>query len=139
MAYAQAGRHEEAVSESQKAASLSGGGPSALGTLGHAYGVSGKRAEAQKLLADLKELSKRRYVAPFDIALIYVGLGDKAEALQWLERAYEDHSVRLAWIRVDPQLDSLRGEPRFQDLLRRMNLSPLVCTNEQSNGQDITT
>ena len=56
--------------------------------------------------------------------IIYVGLGDKAQALEWLEKAYEDHSFRLAWIKADPQLDSLRGEPRFQALLRRMNLAP---------------
>ena len=105
--------------------SLSGGRTAGLvGALGHAYAVSGKRAEAHKVLAELKDLSKRRYVAPFDIALVYVGLGDKAQALEWLQRAYEDHSFRLTWIKVDPRLDSLRGEPRFQDLLRRMNLAP---------------
>jgi hypothetical protein len=70
----------------------------------------------------LKDQSKRRYVAPFDIAIIYVGLGDKAHALEWLEKAYEDHSDRLSWIKVWPQFDSLRGEPRFQDLLRRVGL-----------------
>jgi len=64
------------------------------------------------------------YIDPFDIALVYVGLGDKAQALEWLQRAHEDHSFELTWIKVDPRLDSLRGEPRFQDLLRRMNLAP---------------
>jgi len=103
---------------------LSGGEPPVLGELGHAYAVSGKRAEALKALSELKGLSKRRYVAPFDMALLYTGLGDKAQALASLERAYEDHSVHLTWIKVDPRLDSLRGEPRFQDLLRRMNLTP---------------
>jgi hypothetical protein len=74
------------------------------------------------VLAELKDLSKRRYVAPFDIALVYMGLGDKSRALEWLEKAYEDHSDWLAWIKVWPQFDSLRGEPRFQDLLRRLGL-----------------
>jgi TolB-like protein/Flp pilus assembly protein TadD len=124
MFYEQAGRHEEAVAESQKAVSLSRGEPGPLSTLGHAYAVLGKRAEAQKLLGELKDLSKRRYVSPLNVALIYAGLGDKAQALEWLERAYEDHSDRLAWIKGWPQFDGLRGEPRFQDLLRRMHLTP---------------
>jgi hypothetical protein len=76
------------------------------------------------VLAELKDLSKRRYVAPYDIALIYTGLGDKSLALEWLEKAYKDHSTRLGWIKVEPRLDSLRGEPRFQDILRRMHLTP---------------
>jgi TolB-like protein/Flp pilus assembly protein TadD len=121
-AYEQVGRHEEAVAESQKAVSLSAGEPTYFGQLGHAYAVSGKKAEAQKVVAELKDLSKRRYVAPFDIALVYMGLGDKSRALEWLEKAYEDHSDWLAWIKVWPQFDSLRSEPRFQDLLRRLGL-----------------
>jgi hypothetical protein len=63
-----------------------------------------------------------RYIAPLDIALVYLGLGDRAQALEWLDKAYEDHSNFLLWIRVDPQFDSLRGQPRFQELLRRMGL-----------------
>ena len=92
--------------------------------LGHAYAMSGKRAEAQKVLAELKELLKGRYVPAYEIAIVYVGLGDKAQALEWLEKAYEDHSFRLTFIKTWPELDSLRGEPRFQELLRRMNLAP---------------
>ena len=124
MVYAQVARHKEAVAALQKALSLSGGEPATLGALGHAYGLSGKRSEALKALAELKELSKRRYVDAFGIALVHVALGEKAQALQWLERAYEDHSFWLTWIKVDPRLDSLRGEPRFQDLLRSMRLGP---------------
>jgi serine/threonine protein kinase/tetratricopeptide (TPR) repeat protein len=123
MACEQAGRHEEAIAEAQKAVSLFGGAL-ALGELGHANAVSGKTAEAHKVLAELKGLSKKRYVAPFHIALIYVGLGDRSQALEWLEEAYQDHSCWFAWIRVWPQFDILRGEPRFQDLLRRMHLTP---------------
>jgi serine/threonine-protein kinase len=122
MVYEQVGRYEEAITESQKALNLPGGAPSALGVLGHAYALAGKRVEARKVLAELKDLSKRHYVAPFEIALIYAGLGDKALALEWLEMAYEDHSDRFRWIKVWPQFDSLRGEPRFQELLRRMRL-----------------
>jgi TolB-like protein/Flp pilus assembly protein TadD len=125
MFYEQAARYEDAVAEGQKALRLSRGGPGIIGTLGHAYAVAGKRAEAHRALAELKDLSKKgRYVAPLNVALIYAGLGDKAQALDWLERAYEDHSDRLVWIRFWSMFDSLRGEPRFQDLLRRMHLEP---------------
>jgi tetratricopeptide (TPR) repeat protein len=121
MAYEQVARYEQAIAECQKAFSLSGDAL-AHGPLGHAYAITGKRAEAQKVLAELKDLSKRRYVAPFGIAIVYVGLGDKAQALEWLEKTHEDRSFWLTWIKVDPRLDSLRGEPRFQALLRRMGL-----------------
>jgi serine/threonine protein kinase/Flp pilus assembly protein TadD len=124
MFYEQAGRYVEAVAEGQKALSLSRGEPGVLGTLGHAYAASGKRAESQKVLAELRDLSKRRYVAPLNVALVYAGLGDKAQALEWLERAYEDHSDRLTWIKYWPLFDSLRAEPRFEDLLRRMPPRP---------------
>ncbi|MBI3666757.1 MAG: hypothetical protein HY236_11145 [Acidobacteria bacterium] len=72
----------------------------------------------------LKDLSKSRYVAPYDVAVVYIGLGDKDQAMEWLEKAYEDHSAWLLWVKVDPRFDSLRGEPRHRDLLRRMNLAP---------------
>jgi tetratricopeptide (TPR) repeat protein len=123
MAYEQTGRFTEAIAECKKALGLSGE-PSPLGMLGHVYGASGEKAEALKVLAQVKHLSKRRYVDSFDIALICAGLGDKAQALHWLEQAYEDHSQQLLWIKVDPRLDSLRVEPRFRELLHRMHLIP---------------
>ena len=117
------GKAQCRLAECQKARSLAADETGALGVLGHTYAVSGNRAEALKVLSELKDLSQRRYVAPFENALIYVGLGDKAQAFEWLERAYGDHSYRLAWIKVDPRFDSLHGEPPFHDLLRRMRLS----------------
>jgi tetratricopeptide (TPR) repeat protein len=122
LVYEQLARGDAAVAELQKAVSLAGGEPAELGLRGHAYASAGRRAEAQRVLAELNGLSKRSYVPPFDIALVYAGLGEKRQSLEWLERAYEDHSFRLTWIKVWPQLDSLRGESRFHDLLRRMNL-----------------
>ena len=94
------------------------------GLVGHAYAVSGLTAEARKALAELKELSKRRYVAPVEIAFLHAGLGENTQALDWLEKAWEDRSFRLTWIKVWPQFDHLRGEPRFQALIRRMGLQP---------------
>jgi hypothetical protein len=69
-------------------------------------------------------LLKQRYVAPYEIALIYAGLGDKPHALEWLDNAYEDHSQKLLYMKKDPRFDSLRADPRFQQTLRRMNLTP---------------
>ena len=72
----------------------------------------------------LKDLSKRRYVSPFLIAMVYAGLDDKNAALEWLEKAYEVREGALRTIKVDPKLDNLRAEARFQDLLRRVGLAP---------------
>jgi serine/threonine-protein kinase len=122
MAYKQKGMTEEAIAEFQHP-SLQGR-PDALGYLGHTLAVSGKRSEAMKILDDLKEQSKQRYVAPLDIAVLYVGLGEKDQAFEQLEKAYEERTVRLYRIKTDPVFDSLRSDPRFTDLLRRMGLTP---------------
>ena len=80
--------------------------------------------EAHKAIVELKELLNRRYVSPFDIAVIYAGLGDKEQAFARLEKAYKDHSWGLVRLKIDPRLDSLRGDLRYRDLLRRMGLAP---------------
>ena len=94
------------------------------GALGHAYAVSGNKDKALRVLDELKELSKRRYVSPYTIATIYVGLGEKGQALEWLQKAYEDRSVWLIHLhlKVDPRLDSLRPDPRLKALLKKMGL-----------------
>ncbi len=122
MAYEQKARYEEALAELQKWSGLSGGDPAAIGALGHIYAVSGKRGEAQKALVKLKELSKSRYVSPYDVAVIYIGLGEKDQALEWLEKAYEDYSAWLLWLNVDPRFDTLHADQRYHDLLCRMGL-----------------
>src|SRR5262249_36973750 len=108
--------------ELTKGVTLSGGESEMAGALGHAYAVSGKRTEAEKALLALKERSTQQYVTPFDIALIYVGLGAKNSTFEWLEKAYEDHSSWLIYLKVDPRFDTIRDDPRYRDLLRRMNL-----------------
>jgi tetratricopeptide (TPR) repeat protein len=120
--YEQQKRYEEAIVELQKGVTLSGGESEMAGALGHAYAVSGKRAEAEKALLVLKERSTQHYVAPFDIALIYAGLAAKNSMFEWLEKAYEDHSTWLIFLKVDPRFASLRDDPRYHDLLRRMKL-----------------
>ena len=124
LAYEQKGMFEEAIAEFQKGSSLSGGEPTMVGALGHAYAVSGRKDRAQNVLAELKQQSRRRYVAPFEIAVIYIGLGEKEQAFEWLEKAYRDHSSWLIWLKVDPRFDSLHGDSRYRDLRRRMGLPP---------------
>ena len=93
------------------------------GSLGQAYAVSGRRAEAQKILGELIEASKRRYISPLDIALVYIGLDQKDQAFAWLEKAYSEHVTYLLFLKVDERYYSLRSDARFQDLLRRVKLT----------------
>jgi len=92
--------------------------------MGQAYAISGKRNEAQNVIDELKELSKQKYVASYHIALIYAGLGETDRAFEWLENAYGERSDLLVYLKVDPRLDGLRGDPRFLDLVRRVGLTP---------------
>jgi eukaryotic-like serine/threonine-protein kinase len=124
-AYRQKVMFEDAIVEMQKAVTLSGTGRVYyLGQLGNVYAVSGKRNEALRIIDELMELSQRRYVSPSSFAIVYIGLGDKDQAFAWLEKAYEERSTFLTEFKVEPMFDSLRSDPRFQDLLRRVNLPP---------------
>ncbi|MCM3871094.1 MAG: winged helix-turn-helix domain-containing protein [Pyrinomonadaceae bacterium] len=123
-AYEQKGMYDEALAELRKANNFPGGFSEAMGAMGHAYAVSGKRSEALKLLEELREMSKRRYVSPLDFALLYTGLGDKERALDNLERAAEERVGWLINLKVDPRFASLRTEARYTDLIRRLRLAP---------------
>jgi len=122
--YLQKGMPEEALRAFQKALANSPDSSDLKARLGYAYARSGSRREAQTILEELKDLSKRSYVSAYDIAALYAGLGQKDEAFVWLERAYQERSSWLVWLKVDPQFDSLRSDSRFQDLLRRIGLRP---------------
>jgi TolB-like protein/Tfp pilus assembly protein PilF len=109
-----------AIEEYQKARSLNDD-PSMLGLLGRALAVSGNRTDAMKILEQLNTISKERYVSAYSFALVHLGLGDKDEALRYLEKAYEDRAGELLrYIRVDPLLDPLRGDPRFEALVQKI-------------------
>jgi len=95
-AYEQKAMFEEAITELRKAVNLSGGSPIIVAALGRTYRVSGQKAKAQEVLNELKEVSKRRYVPPYHMALIYAGLGENEQTLAWLDRAYEQHSHSVA-------------------------------------------
>jgi serine/threonine protein kinase/Flp pilus assembly protein TadD len=124
LAYEQQSQYPEAIAELQKAVQLAGVITEPTAWLARAYAVSGKEAAAQKLLDALKQPSKQAYLFPYDVAMVYAGLGERDQALAWLERAYQERSSFMIALKVDPQLDSLRSDPRFQDLVRRMNFPP---------------
>jgi serine/threonine protein kinase/tetratricopeptide (TPR) repeat protein len=124
-AYEQKGRLPEAIEAFQRGLALEGNTELWSG-LGHAYAVSGKRDEAQKVLDHLKELSAHSYVAPYNVVVIYAGLGEKDEAFDWLNRAYDDRSYTLVeYLTTDARLDSLHSDPRFDELRRRIGLPAL--------------
>jgi len=85
------------------------------------HALSGKRDRALEILEELSSQSRTRFVAPHAMALIHIGLGDRKQALQWLERAYEERSDFVIEANVDPVLDPLRDDPRFRELMRRLD------------------
>jgi serine/threonine protein kinase/TolB-like protein/Tfp pilus assembly protein PilF len=122
IAYADNKRFDDAIATSEKAVVLSSRAPGALGALGMCYGLAGRKVEANKALHELLELNRRRYVTPVALVKVYIGLGDKDRAFAWLEKAFQERSNFMAYLRVIPEADPLRSDPRFDDLLRRMGL-----------------
>jgi len=120
--YVQKGMYEQAIDEYQKAKDLSPDDYHIVALIGHAYALSGHRDKARTALVELKEMAKQKYIQPWSIAMIYTGLGEKDQAIAWLEKAYEDRSSYMVYLKVEPMLDSLRSDSRFADLLRRMEL-----------------
>jgi tetratricopeptide (TPR) repeat protein len=119
-AYLRKSLPEDAIREFGIAGRLAPDEPDAIALRGYACGVLGRRSEAEKALAELAALSKRRYVSAFPIAWVYVGLGNKDRAFEWLEKAYGERACRLVYLNVERAFDPLRSDPRFVDLLRRM-------------------
>ena len=116
------GMFQEAIAEHQKAVTLSEGSLECLPDLGYAYAKAGKTEESLKVLDKLREESKRRYVPAGLFAPVYLGLGEREKVFESLERAYQEHDEHTAWILIDPLFESLRPDPRFQELRRRMKL-----------------
>lgn len=119
LAYEQQGLYDKAIAALQKAASPRGRG--SVAALAHAYGAAGKRGAALKLLKKIKELSVRKFVSPFDFAMVFAGLGENDEAFAWLFKAQEERCSGLLFLKVDPRLAVLRSDPRFGELARLMN------------------
>jgi tetratricopeptide (TPR) repeat protein len=112
--------YAEAIAEHQKAMSLAGETTSELVYLGYAFAKSGQRDRALSILNRLK--TTKEYVSSYDLATLYVGLGEKEEALTLLEKAYAAHELQMQYLKVDPHLDSIRSDARYSDLLKRVGL-----------------
>ena len=97
--------------------------PWTVASLAHAWAISGDQAHAHQILADLRERSAHRFVSPYFVARIFTGLREREQAFAWLEKAYDSRDECLTWLKVDPSMDSLRADPRYPDLLRRLGLS----------------
>jgi serine/threonine-protein kinase len=123
LAYEQKQILDAATEEFKKAISLSGGSPLMRAALGRAYAESQKKHEANEMLNELNELAKRQYVSAYEVAKIYVALGNSEQAFQLLEKAYAEHSFHLANLNACPQFKSVRSDPRFQDLVQRIGLT----------------
>ena len=125
LAYEQKGAYDDAIREFQYCVRVTSDRPSMLALLGHAYAAAGRKKEARAVLEKLSALAKQRYVASYPVAVVYAALGDKEQALARLERAYDEGDSWMDYLGVDPRLDPLRSDPRFVDLMRRMNLREL--------------
>ena len=121
--YEQTARYPDAIAEFRKALELSEGDTNELAALGYAYAISHQEGEAGKVLQQLTERSQQTYVQPTWVAVIHIGLGEKDQAFQWLQKAYQDRSAWLVYLKVDPFFDPVRTDPRFADLMQRVGLS----------------
>ena len=119
LAYAGRGNYDQALPELEKAAKARG--TNSLTCLSYVYGRMGRSKEARDILTELKKRDQEEDVSDYQFAVIYVGLGETEMALQALEQAYRAHSTLMSYMKVDPRLDALRGNARFQDLIRQMN------------------
>ena len=120
LAYEQKGMYREAIAELQMAVNLSGNSPHIKAELGHAYAIAGETTPALDILDELKRGSTETHISSYDIAVIYIGLGRKDQALEALENAYQERSEWLRYVKVDPRLDPLRGDPRFEKLVNQV-------------------
>jgi TolB-like protein/Tfp pilus assembly protein PilF len=120
--FEQKGLYEQAISSLKSGMHLSSDSTYSLAKLGHGYAMAGRCDEAHAVLNQLNALSSQKYVSPYDIALVHVALQENDEAFTWLQRAFEQRSLWLGYLNVEPQLDPLRSDQRFQALLRRADL-----------------
>ncbi|MCU1289586.1 MAG: hypothetical protein JWN60_1815 [Acidobacteria bacterium] len=138
MSYVQKSDYERAIKAFQTACDYSNRSIVSLASLAHAYAVSGNRSEAEKLLGELLGLSERKYVSPYSVAKIYVGLNEKEKAFEFLERAWAEKNVEMVFINVAPVFDPLRGDSRFQNLIRHIGL-PINETNQTGESIEAPT
>lgn len=121
-AYAQQGKYDQSTTEFQKAVAASGGSPLMRAELANTLALAGKKDEAEKIVAELLQISSERYFSPYHIALIYAGLGRTDDAFAWLEKAFEARADYLVFLKVDPRFEKLQSDSRFSSLLDRVGL-----------------
>lgn len=126
--YLQTGLHNDAIAEAKKASDLSGGSPLYTAQIAVALAAAGRSGEALSMAHQLEGMTKTRYVSPYGLAQIYAALNRKEDTFHWLQRAYDDHAVWMGYLAVDPLFDPYRSDPRFSDLLHRLNL-PAAISN----------
>jgi Flp pilus assembly protein TadD len=124
LAYVQKGMFEQAVAELNEAQRLDPEAWAPTAFLAQAYAAWGKRDEAEKRLEDLKRSVIEKHIDPYNIGVIHAALGEKDHAFEWFEKAYGIRSEEMLFLKVDPRVDKLRSDPRYLDLLRRLNLAP---------------
>jgi Flp pilus assembly protein TadD len=122
--YLSKGNLPDAIRELELADSLSPHTMRNMALLGATYALAGRRAEARKLLDALISLSKKRYIAPAYMAIPCIGLGQKDQAFDWLEKAYDDRSDWMVLLQTDPVFDPIRSDPRFRNLLHKVGVQP---------------
>jgi tetratricopeptide (TPR) repeat protein len=118
MAYVQKRLYPEALAEFDKASSLPGSHTFALANTGRTYALSGKPEEARRILRELEVSARQEYVPAMYMAAIYAALGESAPSIRWIEKAYEERSDYMIYLRTEPSLDGLRSQPRFQEFLK---------------------
>jgi serine/threonine-protein kinase len=118
----QRGEFDESAAAFQRALQLSPGSPLLQAALSRTFALSGKHAEARRMLRDLHELAAKRYVSPFELAAIHLALGQREEGFRWLSRAFQDRCFELICLRVDPRWESLRGDSQFRALFEQLGL-----------------
>jgi tetratricopeptide (TPR) repeat protein len=123
-AYSGKKMYQNAISELTRGAMVTHRWPPVLSELGFAYAQAGNTREAQRVIQELKDQSRDRYIDPPFIAAIYLGLDDEKQSLDWLDKAYDERSMYMAWLKVEPKWDPLHHDPRFSDLLQRVGFSP---------------
>lgn len=119
-AYQAKGMFDQAMVEYQATDSALPDWPVTVAGIGNLQGYAKKDADARLTLARLDNISKTKYVTPYGVALVYAGMGDKDQAFHWLEKAFDDRANWLVWLRFDPRWDSIRSDPRYADLVRRI-------------------
>ncbi|MEP6692796.1 MAG: tetratricopeptide repeat protein, partial [Gemmatimonadaceae bacterium] len=124
LALAVEGDHEESERVLREASAMPEAGSYTKATLGYALARAGRRDEAEVLVAELESERERGYVSPVALATVYLGLGDATRALAWAEHAYEERRGWLAYLNVNPIFDAVRGDERFESLVRRMRHAP---------------